>query len=52
MTLLWFFIWLISDLIGDSESLTFDPVSWWAGLLLSALALDLARQHAPSPQRG
>jgi hypothetical protein len=52
MTLLWFFVWLISDLIGDRESLTFDPVNWWAGFLLFALALDLARQHAPSHRAG
>lgn len=48
MTLLWFIIWLVSNLIGDSESLTFDPVNWWAGTLLLTLALDLSRQHVPS----
>ena len=26
----------------------FDPVNWWTGLLLLAIALDLSRQHAPS----
>ena len=31
MTLLWFFIWLVCNLIGDKEVLTFDPVNWWAG---------------------
>jgi hypothetical protein len=45
MTLLWFFVWLICNVIGDSESLEFDPVNWWAGTLLFAIALDLARQH-------
>ena len=34
MTLLWFFVWLIWNLIGDEEPLTFDPVNWWAGSLL------------------
>ena len=34
MTLLWFFVWLIWDLVGDEEPLTFDPVNWWAGSLL------------------
>ena len=47
MTFLWFVIWLIWNLVGDEEPLTFDPVNWWAGTLLLALALDLGRQHAP-----
>ena len=46
MTLLWFAIWFICDRIGDRESLLFDPVNWWAGTLLLAVALDLGRQHA------
>jgi len=33
--------------IGDRESLTLDPVNWWAGTLLLVVALDLSRQHAP-----
>jgi hypothetical protein len=45
MTLLWFVVWLISDLIGDEEVLTFDPVNWWAGLLLLAIALDLNKSY-------
>lgn len=51
MTLLWFVIWLISNVVGDTESLTFDPVNWWAGLLILAIALDLSRQHAPQLAR-
>ena len=51
MTLIWFVVWLICDLVGDRESLTFDPVNWWAGSLLLVIALDLARQHAPVPAR-
>jgi hypothetical protein len=47
MTLLWFGVWLICNLIGDHEALTFDPVNWWTGTLLLAIAVDLARQHAP-----
>jgi hypothetical protein len=47
MTLVWFIVWGISTLIGDSESLTFDPVNGWAAAFLLVLALDLARQHAP-----
>ena len=49
VTLLWFLIWFVSNLIGDSEGLDFDPVNAWAGTLLLAIALDLARQHVPSP---
>ena len=46
MTLLWFVVWLVCDLVGDREPLVFDPVNWWAGLFLAALALDLAAVHA------
>ena len=47
MTLLWFAVWLIANITGDNEPLTFDPVNWWAGTLILAAAIDLARQHAP-----
>ena len=47
LTIVWFIVWLISDRIGDRESLTFDPVNWWAGTLILVVALDLGRQHAP-----
>jgi hypothetical protein len=46
MTLIWFVIWLIADLVGDAEPLTFDPVNLWAGTLLLAIALDLGGSHA------
>ena len=52
MTLLWFFVWLIANLIGDEEGLTFDPVNFWAGWLLLALALDLAGAHATEDAYG
>ena len=45
MTLLWFVIWFIFDLIGDREPLRFDPVNWWAGFLLLEIAVDLNRPH-------
>ena len=51
MTLVWFVVWLIFNLIGDEESLTFDPVNWWAGILLLTVALDLSRRHAPGWHR-
>jgi hypothetical protein len=47
VTFVWFVIRLICNVVGDEEPLTFDPVNWWAGTLLLALALDLGRQHAP-----
>jgi hypothetical protein len=43
MTLLWFAVWLIADLIGDREPLLLDPVNFWAGALLLSLALDVSR---------
>jgi hypothetical protein len=52
MTLVWFVVWLICDLVGDREELTFAPVNWWAGALILAVALDLGRQHAPSLPKG
>lgn len=48
MTLVWFVVWLIANVIGDKETLAFDPVNWWTGALLLAVALDLGRQHAPA----
>ncbi len=51
MTLLWFFVWLIANLIGDEEGLTFDPVNFWAGWLLLALAADLGGAHAKRVSR-
>ena len=43
MTIVWFVVWLVADLVGDSEPLRFDPPNWWAATLLLALALDLNR---------
>jgi hypothetical protein len=45
MTLLWFFIWLISNVTGDKAVLTFNPVNWWAGTLLFAIAVDLSARR-------
>jgi len=46
VTLVWFIVWLIFDLVGDNESLTFDPVNGWAATALLAVALDLGGHHA------
>jgi hypothetical protein len=43
MTVVWFVIWLAATLIGDRESLLFDPPNWWAATLLLAIALDINR---------
>ena len=51
MTLLWFVIWLILNVAGDDEPLVFDPVNWWAGTLLLAIALDQARSHTVYKKR-
>lgn len=51
MTVIWFIVWLIANVVGDREALTFDPVNVWAGTLLLAAALDLGRQHAPEVGR-
>ena len=49
MTFIWFVISLVSDLIGDREPLTFDPVNAWTATLILCIALDLGRQHAIPP---
>lgn len=52
MTVVWFVVWLVAELIGDSEPLTFDPVNVWAGTFLLALALDVNRQIVVSGRGG
>ena len=47
MTLLWFFVWLICNIIGDDEVLTFDPVNWWAGSFMFVVALGPRRHSCP-----
>jgi hypothetical protein len=51
MTLLWFFVWLICNIIGDEEALTFDPVNWRAGSLLFVIAVDLSALQARTTRR-
>jgi hypothetical protein len=51
VTLAWFVVWLICDLIGDRERLQFDPVNWWAGFLLLAVAVDLGRPRGGMKHR-
>jgi hypothetical protein len=51
VTLVWFVIWLIWNIVGDKEPLLFDPVNWWTGLLLLAIAVDLGGGHAHGARR-
>jgi hypothetical protein len=51
VTLVWFVIWLIWNTVGDNEPLTFDPVNFWAGTLILAVAIDLASRHADWARR-
>jgi hypothetical protein len=45
VTIAWFVVWLIANLIGDHEALRFDPVNWWAATLILAIAVDVNRPH-------
>jgi hypothetical protein len=46
MTLIWFVVWLVWNLVGDKEPLVADPVNVWAATLILAVAVDLGGQHA------
>jgi len=43
VTIVWFVVWLVANLIGDHEPLRFDPVNWWTATLLLSIALDINR---------
>jgi hypothetical protein len=51
MTVIWFIVWLIADVIGDREPLRFDPLNWWTATLILAIALDINRPQV-RPRRG
>jgi hypothetical protein len=51
MTIVWFVVWLIAELIGDHEPLRFDPLNWWAATLILAIALDINRPQAITRRR-
>ncbi|MDA1360942.1 hypothetical protein O1R50_15025 [Glycomyces luteolus] len=51
MTLIWFIVWFIANLVGGSEPLRFDPVNAWTGTLILAVALDLSAAHAGNTAR-
>ena len=43
MSIAWFVIWLVADLIGGRAPLRLDPPNWWVATLILAIALDLNR---------
>ncbi len=51
MTLIWFIVWLIANLVGEHEALQFDPVNAWTATLILAVALDLGAAHARTAPR-
>jgi hypothetical protein len=46
MTIIWFVVWLVAELIGDHEALRFDPLNWWTATLI------LANRARPQPAAG
>jgi hypothetical protein len=51
VTLFWFVIWFIWNLVGDNEPLVANPVNFWLGTLILAVALDLGGHHAACGRR-
>lgn len=51
MTVVWFIVWLVANNIGDHEPLRLDPVNFWTGALILAIAIDLAGGHARKGRR-
>jgi hypothetical protein len=52
VTLIWLAIWFVFNLVGDKQPLLFDPVNFWTGTLILAIALDLGSLHASPAGRG
>lgn len=46
MTIIWFIVWFIANIVGAHEPLQLDPVNVWTGTLILAIALDLGGSHA------
>jgi hypothetical protein len=54
MSIAWFVIWFICNLIGGDEVLKLDPVNAWTATLILALALDINRPKGwmgPPPRK-
>ena len=43
MSIAWFVVWLIADLMGHRAPLRLDPPNWWFASLILAIAFDLNR---------
>ena len=43
MTIAWFVVWFVADLVGDHAPLRLYPPNWWTVTLLLVIALDLNR---------
>ena len=51
MSIAWFVVWLVADLFGSRAPLRFDPVNWWTGTLVLAIAIDLNRPQVTGRDR-
>jgi hypothetical protein len=51
MSVAWFVVWLVSDLLGGRAPLRLDPPNWWVATLILAIALDLNRPQATRRSR-
>jgi len=51
MTILWFVVWLVADLLGGRAPLRFDPPNWWVATLILAIAIDLNRPQVTGRAR-
>jgi hypothetical protein len=52
MTVVWFIVWLLADLIGERAPLRFDPMNVWAATLILAIALDVNRPPVKPRRNG
>ncbi|HWJ32143.1 MAG TPA: hypothetical protein VNR59_07370 [Gaiellaceae bacterium] len=43
MSIVWFVVWLVADLVGGRAPLRLDPPNWWVATLILAIAIDLNR---------
>ena len=51
MSVAWFVVWLVSDLVGGRAPLHLDPANWWVATLILAIALDLNRPQVTRRSR-
>jgi hypothetical protein len=51
MTIVWFIVWLVANIVGGHEPLLFNPVNAWTATLILAIGLDLGAAHARGTQK-